>query len=979
MSLIYRTLKKKCDEKPELMPLRAQWEFDIRLLSDALRSVAISFPHYSLHDESHSNTIVIQIEKVLGEERIEKLSATNLWFILEAAYSHDLGMVISEEEKRKTIQSSEFQGYLNEILENKNHEFYNEAEIVIPIHNQYITTFKNMQWPLDVSRAITILIADFYRRQHATMSFQSITDPERIGLKSPRTGLIPNRLFKILGKISKSHGENQDFVLRLPFDEDGLGSEKCHPRFIAFLLRLGDLLDIDNGRFCSVMLSTFGKLPESSKHHVDKHDAIDHLSISKEKIEIYATAKNYEDYSLLVDWLDYIRKEINFINTNLNQFVPDFTFGFFPSARDLVVHLKDFELISNSERPKIEIDQNIAISLLQGNNLYSSNYAFLRELIQNSVDATFLRISMDMSKEIHEQTPQNFFNNLIEEQRYKINISVEQRDSANGKKLLLFKIEDRGIGISKEEINSLLKVGTSKKNLRKQKLIKQVPDWLHPSGYFGLGFQSVFSITDKVEITTKSIFENCIYSIKFIEKGKKAIITKTEIEEFEITSSYTKLEIEIEESKIPSSFNFDLDNKEAKSIISNFDPLKNEELPIELVNLRHEIQKYCSVYPLWIELNGIQIGRRKFDNRKIFFDKEHNVELEVSPSLNEYSRSEILYRDQYIKKNNSSINYRNVNFKINIRQSTADAFLTFSRDEISNAGYEKLENILNECIPKALFSRYNILKESSSPNEAEDIKLISLCALLLELEKSSYPFGQEWKEISLQKFSGSKKIDGTLSTLYNAESLSATFESHANTGNTTLKIEGQSIGSFEFENNSGNYPISFFRKFFFDSFNYHYVEKRDKKMSEDLALKVPIIHSVTFKFSKSKIAQIMISKDILKNYFDDYKILSERSIPVMKRFLLPLFDEKYFPLSCSFQRFNEHLPFVKRIDDEFKYWKLFLISPFILDGQYWVESGKEEAIRKILILNNGRNSKEEIERLYLDLIKELRELLPKAP
>ena len=33
-----------------------------------------------------------------------------------------------------------------------------------------------------------------------------------------------------------------------------------------------------------------------------------------------------------------------------------------------------------------------------------------------------------------------------------------------------------------------------------------MPEWLQPSGEFGIGFQSIFMITDLVHINTKSFF-----------------------------------------------------------------------------------------------------------------------------------------------------------------------------------------------------------------------------------------------------------------------------------------------------------------------------------------------------------------------------------------------------------------------------------------------------------------------------------------
>ena len=52
-----------------------------------------------------------------------------------------------------------------------------------------------------------------------------------------------------------------------------------HPRFIAALLRIGDLLDMDNNRFDMKVLAYTGKLPATSLLHFEKHKALTNYSI----------------------------------------------------------------------------------------------------------------------------------------------------------------------------------------------------------------------------------------------------------------------------------------------------------------------------------------------------------------------------------------------------------------------------------------------------------------------------------------------------------------------------------------------------------------------------------------------------------------------------------------------------------------------------------------------------------------------------
>src|SRR5579862_5947879 len=93
---IEKALTKRCEADPQYATLLAQWTFDKQLVGRALQSVTLIFPHYSLHDASHADTILRQMARVLGPRRIDQLGPTDLWLLLEAAYHHDLGMVVDD-------------------------------------------------------------------------------------------------------------------------------------------------------------------------------------------------------------------------------------------------------------------------------------------------------------------------------------------------------------------------------------------------------------------------------------------------------------------------------------------------------------------------------------------------------------------------------------------------------------------------------------------------------------------------------------------------------------------------------------------------------------------------------------------------------------------------------------------------------------------------------------------------------------------
>jgi len=143
--------------------LWSQWCFDKELLGLSLNSVSTVSPHYSQHDSSHSMSIVREIEKVLGNNII-KLTYVDCWLILEASYWHDIGMLITDSEKREYIDSAEFSAFLSEIS-SSDHDLTTYANTL----RDHLDGVSNP--PLvDLEHALRYVIADYVRQNHSSRS-----------------------------------------------------------------------------------------------------------------------------------------------------------------------------------------------------------------------------------------------------------------------------------------------------------------------------------------------------------------------------------------------------------------------------------------------------------------------------------------------------------------------------------------------------------------------------------------------------------------------------------------------------------------------------------------------------------------------------------------------------------------------------------------------------------------------------------------
>lgn len=71
------------------------WDLNKKNLTNGLNTISSSFPNYSVHDISHSMTIIDNIQCFLGEERIKRLGATDTFLLLMAGLTHDIGMILT--------------------------------------------------------------------------------------------------------------------------------------------------------------------------------------------------------------------------------------------------------------------------------------------------------------------------------------------------------------------------------------------------------------------------------------------------------------------------------------------------------------------------------------------------------------------------------------------------------------------------------------------------------------------------------------------------------------------------------------------------------------------------------------------------------------------------------------------------------------------------------------------------------------------
>ncbi len=681
-----------------------QWQVAKDYVPQVLNTISQVFPHYSLHDRTHSETIIYNIGRVVGMKTLEKMSSIDLWMILSAAYYHDMGMVVFSNEKISSFQDKDFVDFLKTFQSEDSSPLHDYA-ICFEIKEEEVY-YKNDFLSAKNYDAARFLLAEYFRKKHGERANDSVSSDISINLPgSP----IPKRIINVLGSICYAHTQSFDKVMELPFCEAGIDHEDCHPRYIACLLRLGDLLDIDNNRFSEVLLQTLPSIPIDSIWHKEKHMAIKHLQINETKIEATAECDEYDVADVTNRWFSLIDTEMYNQMKNWNDIVPDVSYGFLPTLGKLEVVLKDYDTINGKDRPSFKIDSTKAIELLQGAGLYNEPHQCFRELLQNSVDATILRVFAESEENGTPISDRDEFYKRCS--TFPIKVLITKEKVEHDKIDWSIKISDCGIGMSKNDLLFLTTTGSSNKNVEKKKIVERMPEWMRPSGTFGIGFQSVFLLTDNVKIKTRKLNKEEVLNVSLYNPaGKKEGSVLLQTLQNEHKPFGTDLEFNIVRKSIPDGWTVAVKPSMATRVISTYDFVNDDSMDVDIAKIIDEINQFAetSYVPIHIKLEDQNEVVLNSGGGKTFkyFDEETGLELSISTSEN---NSRIYYRNQIVSKGRLALNY--LSFQVNILSGDAKDILTLNRDDIQSKFKEILRQKVKSAAVSVLKKHYNTLDE----------------------------------------------------------------------------------------------------------------------------------------------------------------------------------------------------------------------------------------------------------------------------
>lgn len=343
-------------------------ERDKEFVLDTVDSVAvlinkspIGLETFVAHDMDHCYRVAMRVGEILPEIKLNKAEGLSL---LYAIICHDIGMWTRREEIYKVMGDDGFVQFAKEHF---------GAETVKEINN---LCESKSAWMGE--QGLLIMVAHWNREHHPRRSADCIRNDDIITI----SGRLKNNLLDIIARIIEAHGWDSDRV-RTDSYLDGTivvreeGREPVNVRYLAFLLRLGDLLDIGNARIPYLLWEYLNPLPAESAAHWKMVQNLQIGNITPDKIEIFKgefceDAVGIRSHQLAEQWMGYMKMDLE----NLHKLCDD------PESHGLDDRPKIGELklkchIGNKLQ-YIELEEIEALK-----NIYNSNLELLEQELKN--------------------------------------------------------------------------------------------------------------------------------------------------------------------------------------------------------------------------------------------------------------------------------------------------------------------------------------------------------------------------------------------------------------------------------------------------------------------------------------------------------------------------------------------------------------------------------------------------------------------
>ena len=497
------------------------------------------FKEYPYHDIKHSEQILIRINSFLGNE-FKGLSYAEMYFLYYVVLLHDVAMTMTSEDLAEYVKDP---GKSEELKEFSSYQKENNSMLI----EKMITSPSVIDKLLEDNSFIECL-EEFLRSSHPKDAGW-MHDNGRIKMAGFRN-TINSTMIENIFIACKSHGIDASDIYKhfksniCECSYDFVG-DKYRPMLVSWLLCLGDLLDVGDSRFFGIGEERFPAMTDAdaeSRIHKKINESLV-LSVKKGSVEMKFQVEDTVDGARIAQgafkWVDYLRKLLAFgigcwkliapsVKERVDMVIqpPNEKFEEGLSVKFYDREIKEKGLLN------FTIDYKRGYEIVSGQGIYSTRAAFLREIVQNAMDACKVLYAYDQNKNTTSGSKisnpfKTYHDFALDNMIIKINFIEKGEDK------LIITVTDNGIGIGEEEIRYISCVGGKRRAYnysRYQSSILSVPAWARPTAKFGIGLQSIFHASDEAfTIETAKAHGEPLLKITFehIAKGGYIYSNKT--------------------------------------------------------------------------------------------------------------------------------------------------------------------------------------------------------------------------------------------------------------------------------------------------------------------------------------------------------------------------------------------------------------------------------------------------------------------
>ncbi len=453
--------------------------------------IKVTFPQYTEHDLRHLLNVADIIARFLpkqieGPGPLNALELTYLWL---AILLHDVGMFVSEADEKQTIlDSDEYKEHLRKKRERR--EAAEKAEQAgLTVRAQAIRD---------------AIFAEFIRQQHAQRVRDYVKKYLNGKLRFQGADLSPEIVSLCeshdWGVIESNDARQPSNCVKALETRKLIGQTPVNLAYLACCLRLGDILDFDRTRTPLSAFYTIHFTEDLSIQEWNKHLSIDGREITEHRAVYDAKCKEPDDYVAVHHFLDWVDRELQQCGRLVREFPAGYEKRYQLNLAPVVdrhqIRMADPAFVAGAFR--FQLDYQQILRLLMDKSLYPDSTLFLRELLQNSLDAC--RYQKALAEE------QNMADKYVP--RIQVHdLSTEPHDPANPDNGPRIIFRDNGVGMSQHQVeNFFMRVGKSfyrsPEFEAERDRLSDKNIHLDACSQFGIGFLSCFLGGQRIEVTT---------------------------------------------------------------------------------------------------------------------------------------------------------------------------------------------------------------------------------------------------------------------------------------------------------------------------------------------------------------------------------------------------------------------------------------------------------------------------------------------